>query len=75
MNLYQAVTPHTDLVKPPNCSDCGAATQLYGIEAERPGCELLTFVCPECKHIETAVAKVAQTVLGLLPANSGVPDA
>jgi hypothetical protein len=59
MNLYQAGTPHTDFVKPPNCSDCGAATQLYGIEGERPGYELLTFVCRKCEHIETAAAKVA----------------
>ena len=57
--LYQAATLHSDSLKRPNCSDCGTATELFGIEAERPGCELLTFVCPKCKHIETAVAKVA----------------
>ena len=42
-----------------NCSECGTATQLFGIEAERPGYELRTFVCPNCKHIETAVGTVA----------------
>ena len=42
-----------------NCSDCGTATQLFGIEAERLGYELLTFVCPKCEHIETSVAKIA----------------
>ena len=52
-------TPHSDSIKRPNCSDCGTATQLFGIEAERAGYELLTFVCPGCKHIETAVGKVA----------------
>ena len=59
MILYQPATAHSDSIKRPNCSDCGTATQLFGIEAERPGYELLTFVCPRCKHIETAVGKVA----------------
>lgn len=59
MILYQPATPHSDSIKRPNCSDCGTATQLFGIEAERAGYELLTFVCPGCKHIETAVGKVA----------------
>jgi hypothetical protein len=58
MNLYQEAPLPSDSVNRPNCSDCGTATQLYGIEADRPGCELLTFVCPECKHIEIAVTKV-----------------
>ena len=57
--LYQPATAHSDSIKRPNCSDCGTATRLFGIEAERPGYELLTFVCPSCKHIETAVGKVA----------------
>jgi len=59
MSLYQVATPHTDSVRRPKCSDCGTATHLFGIEAERPGYELLTFVCPKCNHTETAVAKVA----------------
>jgi hypothetical protein len=59
MILYQPATLHSDSIKRPNCSDCGTATHLFGIEAERPGYELLTFVCPRCNHIETAVGKVA----------------
>jgi endogenous inhibitor of DNA gyrase (YacG/DUF329 family) len=59
MSHYQAATLHSDSTKRPNCSDCGTATELFGIEAERPGCELLTFICPRCKQIETAAAKVA----------------
>jgi hypothetical protein len=59
MSLYEAATLPSDFIKRPNCSDCGTATQLFGMEAERPGCELLTSVCPKCEHIETAVAKVA----------------
>jgi hypothetical protein len=58
MSSYQPATLPADRIKQPNCSDCGTATRLFGIEAERPGSELLTFVCPQCKHIETAVAKV-----------------
>jgi len=59
MILYQPATLHSDSSKRASCSDCGAATHLFGIEAERPGYELLTFVCPRCEHIETAVGKVA----------------
>ena len=59
MILYQPATGHSDSIKRPNCSDCGTATQLFGIETERHGYELLTFVCPRCEHIETAVGKVA----------------
>jgi hypothetical protein len=56
---YQLSHPHFDSMKRPNCSECGAFTQLFGIESERAGFELLTFVCPNCEHIETAIAKVA----------------
>ena len=60
MILYQPAIRHSDSIKRPTCSKCGSATQLFGIEAaDRPGYELLTFVCPECEHIETAVRKVA----------------
>ena len=57
MMLYQPATPRSDSIKRPNCSDCGTVTHLFGIEPERPGYELLTFVCPRCEHIETAVGK------------------
>ncbi len=56
---YQRTTLHSESTMGLNCSDCGTATQLFGIEAERLGYELLTFVCPKCEHIETSVAKIA----------------
>jgi len=57
MIIYELTTPLSDSIARPNCSDCGTATELFGIEAERPGLELRTFVCPKCEHIETAVGK------------------
>jgi hypothetical protein len=59
MILYQSSNPYSDSVMHPNCSECGALTQLFGIELERPGYELLSFVCSNCEHIETAIGKVA----------------
>jgi hypothetical protein len=59
MILYRPTTLHSGSIRRPNCSDCGTATQLFGIEAERRGYELLTFVCPRCNHIETGVVKAA----------------
>ena len=61
LTIFQPATAHSDSIVRPQCSECGTATLLFGIEAapERPGYELLTFVCPDCKHIETAVAKAA----------------
>lgn len=56
---FQAAMPHSDAIKRPKCSECGAAAELFGIEPERPGYELHTFVCPQCEHIETAVGPVA----------------
>jgi hypothetical protein len=52
-----------DSILRPSCSQCGSPTLLFGIEAEpdRPGYELLTFVCANCQHIETAVGKAATT--------------
>jgi hypothetical protein len=29
--------------------------RLFGIEAEKPGHELLSFACPACQHIEIRV--------------------
>jgi hypothetical protein len=31
---------------------------VFGIELEKPGHELHTFVCPRCKGVETNVAKI-----------------
>jgi hypothetical protein len=59
MILYPPASPHSDSTKRLNCSECGTATRLFGIEAERPGYELHTFVCPQCNHIDTEVGTVA----------------
>jgi hypothetical protein len=60
MILYQPAPSHSDYVERPNCSVCGSTTHLFGIEAaDRSGYELLSFVCPKCEHIETAVEKSA----------------
>ena len=59
MTTYRPRTPHSDAIKRPDCSECGTRTNLFGIEPEKPGHELLTFVCPKCKHIETAIGKIA----------------
>src|SRR5262245_65270770 len=52
------VAPTSNYIEQQNCSQCGNATLLFGVEPERPGHELLTFVCPKCQHIETAVWKI-----------------
>ncbi len=59
MILYHPTTPDSDSIERPNCCTCGTATILFGIETERPGYELRTFVCPRCDHIETAVGTAA----------------
>ena len=41
------------------CSQCRTATVLFGVQPERPGHELLTFVCPKCQHSDTAVWKIS----------------
>jgi hypothetical protein len=68
MTFYQPATLQSDLPNRPNCSDCGTATELFGVEAEQPGCELLTFVCPKCKQIDTAVVHSASTIPARWPA-------
>jgi hypothetical protein len=56
MTLYRPATVHSNSIVRPSCTKCGTATLLFGIEsADRPGYELLTFECPNCKHFETAV--------------------
>ena len=50
------VAPHSNAIEQQKCSQCGAETVLFGVEPEdQPGYELLTFVCPSCQHIDTAV--------------------
>jgi hypothetical protein len=50
--------PNSNSIKQLKCSRCGTVTALFGVERERPGHELLTFVCPKCQNIETAVWKI-----------------
>ena len=52
-------TPRSDAIERPDCPECGAMTELFGIEPERPGHELRTCVCHQCEHIETTVGPVA----------------
>ena len=53
MTKYQPATSHCDSIRRPECSKCGTAMLLFGIEAESPGRELLSFECPQCQNIET----------------------
>ena len=57
MTRYQPATPHSNSIKRPDCSKCGTAMLLFGIEAESPDRELLSFECPQCKNIETRSIK------------------
>jgi hypothetical protein len=59
ITAFAPVTPHSDAIVRPSCSECGAATLLVGIEPERPGYELHTFECPTCRNFETAIGKAA----------------
>jgi hypothetical protein len=59
MTTYRPRTPHSDAIVRPNCPRCTMRMNLFGIEPEKPGHELLTFVCPRCNHIETAIGKIA----------------
>jgi phage FluMu protein Com len=53
MTKYQPATSHSDSIRRPECSKCGTAMLLFGIEAESPGRELLSFECPRCQNIES----------------------
>ena len=57
MTIYQPATPHSDSIERPNCSECGTAMLLFGIEPESPGNELRSFECPKCHNIETRIGK------------------
>jgi predicted RNA-binding Zn-ribbon protein involved in translation (DUF1610 family) len=55
MITYQPATPHSDAIERPDCPKCGSRMRLFGIEADAPGLELLSFECPNCRHIETKI--------------------
>lgn len=55
--MYKPATPHSNSIKRPDCSKCGTAMLLFGIEPESPGLELLSFECPRCNNIETRIGK------------------
>ena len=57
--LYPPAISHSNFIERPSCSECETPTRLFGIEAERSGYELHTFVCPNCDHLETAVGTAA----------------
>ena len=59
MTLYQPATLHSDLIERPHCSKYGTKMRLFGIEPERPGCELHSFECPKCRHVEVKSGKSA----------------
>ena len=48
MTNYQPATPHSNSIARPNCSKCGTATLLFGIEPDKPDHELWSFDCPRC---------------------------
>lgn len=52
--IFVPDTPYLDFVRP-DCSACGTATLLVGIESERRGCVLHTFQCPNCANFEAAL--------------------
>jgi len=64
--VFAPATSHSDSIARPSCSECGTATVLVGIEAERPGYDLHTFQCPKCEHFETSSALSASTLKLLL---------
>ena len=59
MTTYRPVTPHSDSIERPGCPKCGTKMRLFGIEPERPGYELHSFECPQCRHIEIKVGESA----------------
>ena len=59
ITVFAPATAHSDSIVRPNCSECGTATLLIGIEPQRPGYDLHTFQCPACDNFETAVGKAA----------------
>ena len=66
MTTYRPTTPHSNSISRLNCSKCGTATLLFGIEPEKPGHELRSFDCPKCNHIETVIGKSEAALVGSL---------
>jgi hypothetical protein len=56
---FQPATPHSNSITRPDCSKCGTGMDLFGIEPESLGNELLSFECPKCHNIETRIGKSA----------------
>jgi predicted RNA-binding Zn-ribbon protein involved in translation (DUF1610 family) len=57
MILFEPTTSWSSSMAEPDCPKCGASMWLFGVEAEYPGHELLSFDCPSCQHIETRTRK------------------
>jgi predicted RNA-binding Zn-ribbon protein involved in translation (DUF1610 family) len=57
MIRIELALPASNSLKQLNCPKCGTRMRLFGIEADDPGQELLSFDCPRCEHIETKVRK------------------
>lgn len=57
MSTYQPATSHSDAIKRPPCSKCGALMVLTRIEPELPGHEQHTFECSACAHEQSEVVK------------------
>jgi hypothetical protein len=58
MTKYQPATPHSDSIKRPPCSKCGAPTVLCRIEPDSPGHEQHMFECSVCQHEQSEVVKI-----------------
>jgi hypothetical protein len=54
---YRPAMPPSNSIETLACPECGAGMWLFGIEADRPGRELLSFDCPQCQCIETKMRK------------------
>ena len=55
MIVYELATPRSNSTIRPNCLECQTQMRLFGIESEDPDHELLSYECPKCHRIETAV--------------------
>ena len=57
MIRFEPSMPRSNSIKKPDCPKCRAEMRLFGIEADDPSHELLSFDCPRCEHIETQMRK------------------
>ncbi len=55
MTTFEPRTPHSDSIVRPACDRCTTQTRLFGVEPDGTGKELLTFVCPKCEYMQTAI--------------------